>query len=345
MSREDGVVDLIDRRPEPGDLVDLAEGVLWLRLPLPLRLNHVNVFILEDGPGWTVFDTGMNTPESLAVWERHLAGRLAGKPITRVIVSHFHPDHVGLAGWLCERFGAALWMTEVEWLTARMLQRDGQGPKAKAALAAHLARCGAPAETAAEMIASSGMFSGRVVEPPPVYRRLHAGDVVTIGGRDWRCRIGGGHAPEQAALWCDEAKLLLIADQILPNISPNVSVWFSAPDDDPLADYLALLGAQGDLPQDVAVLSAHGRPFYGLHSRAAWLSAHHDERLDALLGALAEGPVTAWDGVQALFPQEAELDPHQKNFALGELLAHMNLLISRGRVDALPGAVTRYARR
>ena len=345
MSREGVLSTLIDQKPEPGALIEIADGVLMLRLPLPLRLNHVNVFILDDGDGWVVFDCGMNTAASMGAWANHLDdGRLTGRPIRRVIVSHFHPDHVGLAGWLCERYGAELLMTRTEWLIARMLTRDAHGPRSMAALNAHLARCGAPGETAYEMAASSATFANRVTEPPPVYTRLQAGDVLTIGGRKWVCRIGGGHAPEQAALWCEDDRLLLIGDQILPNISPNVSVWHSQPEENPLAAYLQLLNAQGDLPEDAKVLSAHGLPFLGLNSRAAWLKAHHDERLDALLGAFGGDPIDVWTALLALFPQENELDAHQKNFALGETLAHLNHLVGLGTIRRLDGALTLYER-
>src|ERR1051325_1263023 len=110
--------------PEPGTIKNVAPGIYWLRMPLPFQLNHINLWLVEDGDGWTIVDTGINTPETRALWEKIFTDKLGGKPVKRVIATHLHPDHVGLAGWLCSRWGAQLWMTLGEYMSAIAARND-----------------------------------------------------------------------------------------------------------------------------------------------------------------------------------------------------------------------------
>ena len=327
-----------DRPPEEGRTVEVAPGIHWLRLVLPFALDHVNVWLLRDGDGWTLVDAGLADARTREVW----AGLLPGRRVVRVLATHFHPDHMGLAGWLCAETGAGLWASRTEWLMGRMLSLDG-GAALPAAAAAFYRRAGLEAAALEALGRRGNAYRTRVVEPPATYRRLVDGDELTIGGRRWRVVIGRGHAPEHASLFCPELNLLLAGDQVLPRISPNVSVWASEPEADPLADFLASLERFRHLPADCLVLPSHGRPFTGLLPRIDALARHHDERLARLLAFCAAGPRTIAEAMRHLF--ERELDAHQTTFAVGETLAHLNYLLGRGRLERRTDAEGRYVYR
>jgi glyoxylase-like metal-dependent hydrolase (beta-lactamase superfamily II) len=320
--------------PPAGDVQPIAPGVLWLRMPLPFALDHINLWLLEDGPGWTIVDTGYAMPETRAAWERVFAAHLGGRPVERVIVTHYHPDHVGLAGWLCERWRVRLSMTEKEWLYARVMSRGSDDFAASRRAFAH--RAGLDA-------AASELFGDReksyrrgVPTVPPSYTRIADGMAVVIGGREWRVVVGEGHAPELACLYCAESGVLISGDQVLPKISPNVSVQAHEPDGDPLRQYLASLKKlRAAVPGDTLVLPSHNLPFFGLHARIDGLAAHHAERCEELLGALGDRPKNAVELLPVLFRRP--LDAHQTAFALGEALAHLHFLEARGEVRRLSG--------
>jgi glyoxylase-like metal-dependent hydrolase (beta-lactamase superfamily II) len=329
--------------PRPGERLAIAPGVWWLRMPLPFALDHINLWLIEDGPGWTIVDTGYAMAETKALWERIFAEQLGGLPVKRVIVTHYHPDHIGLAGWLTERWKAPLWVTEKEWLFARLMSRDGDdfGPLRRSfAHRAGLDR------------ASSELFAGReksyrrgVPSVPPSFQRLFDGMIVEIGGREWRVIIGEGHAPELACLYCAETGVLISADQVLPGISPNISVQAHEPDGDPLERYLRSLDRlRAAVPPETLVLPSHNLPFFGLHARIEKLAAHHRVRCAEVIAA-CEVPKTAMELVPVLFRRA--LDGHQMGFALGEALAHLNYLVHQGMLDRVldNDGVNRFIRR
>jgi glyoxylase-like metal-dependent hydrolase (beta-lactamase superfamily II) len=315
--------------PRPGEVQGVTPGVWWLRMPLPFALDHINLWLIEDGPGWTVVDAGYALPQTRAAWERIFAEHLGGRPANRVVVTHYHPDHVGLAGWLCERWQAPLSMTEKEWLFARVMSR-GSDDLAQA-------RC-AFARRAGLDAAASDVFGGReksyrrgVPTVPPTFARLADGMDIAIGGRRWHVIIGEGHAPEHACLYCAELGVLIAGDQVLPKISPNISVQAHEPAGNPLQQYLVSLARlRAALPAETLVLPSHNLPFFGLHTRIDELASHHAARCEALLGALSERPKNAVELLPVLFRRP--LDAHQTAFALGEALAHLHYLEARGEV-------------
>jgi glyoxylase-like metal-dependent hydrolase (beta-lactamase superfamily II) len=308
--------------------VEVASGILWLRFPLPFALDHVNLFALEEADGWTVVDTGFGDETSKGVWLELLAGPLRARPLRRLVVTHFHPDHVGLAGWLQARTGAELLMPETEWLVARYLCAEDPGTALATASAFYRAAGVDPAHLDA-LEADGHVYPRRVTPPPATFTPLVPGDVLTAGGRRFEVLVGEGHSPAQACLWCAEDALLLAADQILPRISPNVPVWPQAPTADPLARFTASLVRLRTLPASTRVLPAHDWPFEDLHGRIDTLRGFHDSRLEATLAAVGRG-ATAFEVMGALFPRVD--DVHQLRFALGETLAHLNRLVAEGRL-------------
>ena len=315
--------------PAAGTALEVAPGVRWLRMPLPFQLNHINLWLIADGPGWAIVDTGINTEETKALWGRLFAEALDGKPVTRLICTHFHPDHMGLAGWLAERLGIELWTTEGEWQHAHQAIADRPGTFHDDLLDFYRRIGFANVE---ETIKSGRPKSYRelVTPVPDRFHRLADGMEITLGGRRWRVIIGRGHAPEHACLYCAELDLLIAGDQVLPKISPNVSLWPQEPEADPLALYLASLGKiRREVPDTALVLPSHGLPFRGLYRRIDQLRDHHDARLAELEAACAE-PRTAAEIVPILFRRA--LDAHQIGFAVGEALSHLHYLMGLSRL-------------
>ena len=329
--------------PSSGATIEVAPGLHWLRLPLPFRLNHVNVYLIEGEAGWTIVDAGADTPEARAAWQGVFGGLLASKPVERLIVTHYHPDHVGAAAWLCGLTGAALVMGETEYLTARVhrLMTASDAGAEQPFYRAH----GLSPEQLAQMGQRLGRYRAVVPDLPSRYAPLRAGDRLRLGGLDVEVLCYPGHSPAQMLLHAPGHDLLFAADHVLAQISPNVSVAEEKPEDDPLGRYLASLA---DLPTRVPdralVLPGHRVPFFGLHRRCAELADHHAARCaDVARICDPAAPPTAAEIVPKLFTME--LDDHQFWFAFSETLAHVNLMGRRGELaEVRDGALRRWRR-
>ena len=309
-------------------MVPVAEGVGWARFPVPGPLKHVNVLVLDDGDGVAVVDTGLDIPPCREAWQVLLAGPLRRRPVTRIIVTHFHPDHLGLAGWLNERSGAPICMTRIEWLWARVLLsdvRDAPPPEAPASW--RLAGWDED-RIARESGKGWGRFASAVSPLPVQYLRLVDGQALTIGDRRWRVVTGSGHSPDHACLADEAGGVIIAGDQVLPRITSNVSLMLAEPEEDPLGDWLASLAKLKTLPGDLLVLPGHGDPFTGLHARLDALDAGHRDRLNALEAHLAE-PRRAVDCFGVLFARK--VDDGIIGLATGEALAHLRRLEVEGR--------------
>ncbi|MBI1417392.1 MAG: MBL fold metallo-hydrolase [Limimaricola sp.] len=315
--------------PAPGAATEIAPGVLWLRLPLPMALDHVNVFALDDGDSWTVIDTGLGNARTRDIWESVMAhGPLAGRPVTRLIVTHHHPDHVGLAGWFVAR-GAELWMPRTPWLMTRMLVLDEQAvlpPESRA----FYARTGMDPTLRARREAERPFNFADCVDPLPLgYVRLVEGQVIRMGGRDWDVRMGDGHAPEHATFWSRDDGLVIGGDQILPGISPNIGVYPTEPEADPVSDWLAACARLAPhAREDQLVLGGHKLPFLGLPVRMQQLIDNHHGALARLTAHLAT-PRKAVDCFAPLFKRE--IGENVFGLALAETVAHLNHLHQAGR--------------
>jgi glyoxylase-like metal-dependent hydrolase (beta-lactamase superfamily II) len=333
-----------DTLPEAGKTLEVAPGVRWVRMGLPFALDHINLWLLRDRQegveGWTVVDCGINNDTTRAAWEQVFANELGGLPVLRVVVTHMHPDHVGLASWLTQRWNCRLWMSATDYHGAR--------------LASGSATTGVGGDSAAQFMASHGLtdpeslekirgrtkyYASMVPEVPASYRRLLDGQTLRVGDSDWRCIAGHGHAPEHISLYREaqgnRPGVLISGDMLLPRISTNVSVIDMEPEANPLTLYLASLDRYAPLPEGTLVLPSHGKPFLGMHQRIAQLKAHHDERLADVMAACAREPQTAADLLMVLFKRK--LDLHQTTFAMGESIAHLHTLWLAGALRRTRG--------
>lgn len=320
--------------PAPGETVEVAPGIRWLRMGLPFALDHINLWLLRDSiggrEGWTVVDCGISREETQALWERIFERELGGLPVLRVIVTHMHPDHIGLAWWLCERWDAPLWISATDYYAAREASRSttgNGGPATADFFASHGLQ---DAESLEKIRARTSYYPGMVPKVPRQFRRLQDDEVVEIGGRGWHCIAGFGHAPEHIALHCPQAKVLISGDMLLPRISTNVSVWELEPESNPLQAFLASIDRFAVLPEETLVLPSHGKPFHGIRERLDQLHAHHAERLEEVLEVCAQSPQTAHQVLPVLFKRP--LDLHQVTFAMGEAIAHLHMLWYDGRL-------------
>ena len=326
--------------PAPGQACEVVPDVWWIRMPLPFALDHINLWLLrdEDGarPGWSIIDTGIDDAPTRGAWERIFATALGGLPVLRVIVTHMHPDHIGCAHWLCERWNVRLWISATDFGVARLASSASAGfggPVSADFMARH--GLAADPDAVSKVGARTNYYKSLVPAVPQSFRRLLGGAAVAVGPADarsdWRCHVGYGHAPEHMALHSAARGVLISGDMVLPRISTNVSVTDVEPESDPLALYLDSIERMRTIPPDVLVLPSHGRPFKGLHTRIDQLQAHHAERFAEVLEACATAPQTAFELVPVLFKRK--LDLHQMTFAMGESIAHCHALWLQGRLE------------
>lgn len=331
-----------DRVPEPGEAIEVRPGLLWLRFPLPFQLDHVNLWALEEGDGWTLIDTGFGNEATHDLWRRAMAGPLRGRPIQRLVVTHIHPDHVGSAGWLVAQTGAPLFMSQAEFMLARA-NAGKRSPEDHASFADFYRRAGCDDAFVETLTGRGELYESWIRPAPSRFQRLQAGGSIRMGGRNWRIITGEGHSVEHLSFYCHSEKILIAGDQILPRISPNIAVWAFEPEADPLSRYLQSLPRFIDLPADTLVLPSHNVPFLGLQDRIGQLRMHHEERLDHVWTGCTS-PMSGVDVANLLF--DRELDSHQLFFAVGEALAHAHHLVSLGRLHLETGAdeVVRFQR-
>jgi len=321
-----------DETPATGTTMEITPRVHWVRMPLPFSLKFINLWLIDDGETWTIVDTGMPLDDTKQAWRDIFEAKLGGRPVTRIIVTHMHPDHVGNAGWLSRKFpGAELWMSRLEYITCRMLVAD-TGREAPSAGTDFYHRAGWTGDQIEVYKSRFGGFGRGVSQMPDAYRRLEDGDTFEMGGETWQVMIGSGHSPEHACLYCAALNLFISGDQILPRISSNVSVFPTEPSANPLADWMASCARLRDaLPEEVLVLPAHNEPFVGAHKRLTHLIDGHETALTRLHGRLSEAPRRIIDTFPALFGRK--IGQEDLGMATGEALAHLNLLIDRGQAS------------
>lgn len=318
-----------DTLPEPGTSMEVAPGLRWVRMPLPLALDHINLWLADDGDSWTIVDTGLKNRKISELWEQVFTSELEDRPVKRMFVTHMHPDHIGQAGWLEERWQAELVMTRTDWLMGRILSTDVRDEPPEFVLDFHR-EMGLQEEQIDVMRTHGyGNFSKGVHPIPMQFTRVVEGDLIRMGGSEWRVMIGEGHAPEHACLYSAELGVMFAGDQVLPRISPIIGVYPGEPEANPLGDYIRSLAKFRALPEDTFVLPAHGRPFYGLRERIDQLIEHHQERCETLV-TNGVTPLSVHDSLPLLFRRP--LEGQNVFMAMAEALAHFNYLISQGRM-------------
>tara|TARA_R110002049_G_scaffold56036_18_gene154929 strand:- start:1394 stop:2485 length:1092 start_codon:yes stop_codon:yes gene_type:complete len=322
---------LFEDVPEPGQPREIVPGVLWLRMPLPMALDHINLYLLEDVDGWWIVDTGIALGPTQALWESVFDQHLGGKPVKAVLSTHHHPDHTGMAGWLCERWRVPFYITEAEYFTGLSFSRT-LPEHFSWSVAQHMERAG---YTQQQIEASREEFSGfgSIITPmPTAYRRLVDGAYLSINGNRWQVVVGRGHCPEHACLYSSALNILISGDQVIPRITSNISVSAVEPEGNPLKEWLnSHEHFLERLPADALVLPAHNTPFYGLHERLRYLIEHHEEHLLALEEACLDSACTAMELLPVLFKRP--LEGHNLGLAMGECIAHLNYLVQRGQLS------------
>jgi len=318
-----------EQRPETGTTIEIAPGLHWLRMFLPFSLSHINLWLLEDRHGWSIVDTGVDIDECRRTWDHLFDSLLLDRPLARVLVTHLHPDHIGCAGWLTERFDVPLWMTRDEYLLARILVADTGRPAPEEGDRFYRG-AGFEPDQMDFYRRMFGMFGKFVHALPESYRRISDGEMIEIGDREWEVIVGRGHSPEHACLYSKASNLLISGDQLLPTISSNVSVFPTEPEANPLRDWIrSLENLKSRVPADVLVLPAHGKPFRGAHDRLDALIAEHLDGLGKLVTFCNE-PRRVVDTFPALF--KSRIDNKNLIMATGESIAHLNYLLEQGRL-------------
>lgn len=324
--------------PHPGQATEVKPGVLWLRMPLPFALDHINLWALSDGGGWAVVDTGIRSAQVRTAWMALLApsGPLAGRPISRVFATHMHPDHVGMAGWLTRRFDSSLWMTRDEYLSCRVMHAD-TGREAPTDGVRFYQKAGWSETEVDEYRTRFGDF-GKMIHPlPDSFVRLTDGQTVQIGNQVWEVVVGTGHSPEHACFYSRELDLLISGDQVLPRISSNTSVYPTEPQANPLQGWFDSIDRLLQrVPDSALVLPAHNEPFHGLHTRLEQLRASTLKGTDRVRQQLSQ-PLTTIELVRALYRSSVVAEQMHLNLATGETLAHLNYLSERGEITATEG--------
>lgn len=317
-----------DTPPPEGETLEIAPGIHWIRLPLPMKLDHVNCYALDDGNSWTIVDTGFSSRKGRAIWDRLLAGPLAGKPVSRVIATHHHPDHVGLAGWFIAR-GAELLMPRTPWLLTRMLTLDEQPTYSPESIRFYT-RAGMDADVLTTRLTERPFNFADCVHPLPLgFTRLTEGQSITMAGRPWTVRMGDGHAPEHATFWTDD--IVLGGDQLLPSISANLGVYPTEPEADPVADWLAACDRLAPFATDTQlILPGHKLPFTGLPKRMQQYTENHHSALDRLRAHLT----TPHSAAQCFLPLfKRDISGGEYGLALVEAMAHVNHLWLAGEAS------------
>jgi glyoxylase-like metal-dependent hydrolase (beta-lactamase superfamily II) len=327
--------------PAPGDARPIADGMLWARLPVPGPLRHINVWLLAGDEGWTLVDTGMNTDESRAAWDGPLRAQLGERPLRRILCTHHHPDHAGLAQRLAEQHGAEILMSAGEHAVMQRIEHAWADEAAAEARCAAVREEGVIVEGEMRVLIRLERYRSVMSGIPPRIAPVADGDVLEAGGRSWAARVLGGHTDAQLVLHCERDGLLISADQVLPRITSNVGIYPERADVDPVASYLSSFDVLDELPADTLVLPAHGNPFRGLRSRVAQLRSHHLETLETI-AAMLDQPATAGELAKRLFVRP--LDVLNTYLAFGETLAHVRRLVHAGAATIDESSPRRYVR-
>lgn len=326
--------------PLPGKSVPVAPGVLWCRIPLPIDLNHINVWLLDTADGCVLVDTGMAAEIGKSAWDTLASEVLRDKPLRAIFITHIHPDHIGLAGWLQREHQVPVWMSRRTYEQAEQVLGGKYLSNAEDAEMFFRSNGIADVTTLKPMF-SPGRFARMASGLPDVERFVADSEVLQLGANAWTALETNGHAEGHLCLANSAHRLLVSGDQVLPTISSNISFTWRSGDANPLHSFLSSLQRLRALPDDTLVLPSHGIPFRGLQHRTDDLRQHHEEKLEALVKVCAE-PKAAVEILPTMFRRQ--LIGMHLFLALGEALAHLEYLVNARRLDRRHDAdgVTRY---
>lgn len=310
----------------------MTSGWIRVKVPLPFSLKWVNSYLIPepDNLSYTLIDPGLRTEEALLAWERALSRHdIALSAIGRILLTHSHPDHYGLAGWFQERSGAPVLLTrEANRYAQRLWGGDCEGA---ARLTELFRRHGLPDEFVAQMGTHQQSFVAQV-SPQPQPEYIEAGDRLEMGGGHWQLIAAPGHASGGLCFYEPERRWMICGDQVLPRITPNVSLH-PGEDPDPLASFMDSMQHLARLDVELA-FPGHRDPFEGFAARAAALYAHHVERLAEMERLLADQK-DAYAVCEAAFGPRVRGNIHNLRFAMAETLAHLVRLVRMGRAEEL----------
>jgi len=308
----------------------VAEAIFQVRLPLPFALNHVNCYLLDDGDGWTMLDTGLHWPAAEAAWQQAMqALGILPTEIRRILLTHAHPDHVGMAGYFQQLTGAPVFVgAQEQAVIERVWIQDSWR---EAAALDFWQRAGLDDALCAIVIEQVGQLRQQTMPHPTDFAVLDPAQEVLMGGRHFQPIVAPGHSDGQLIFYSASDRLLLCGDQVLGKISPNIGLWPGGATQ-PLHAYLHSLARLEELPVDLA-LPGHGAPILGWQARIAALQSHHAERLAAMQQVVAaqQDGATALMVAQAIF-NFARFSKHEIRFAVAESLAHLVYLVAEGRL-------------
>jgi glyoxylase-like metal-dependent hydrolase (beta-lactamase superfamily II) len=299
-----------------------------VRLPLPLRLNHVNSYLIEDEEGWSVIDPGLATDNTLTVWTEALQRYdLTFGDIRRIIVTHYHPDHYGLAGMFQQWTDAAVYSSKetFDWADrtyhSESIRKSAQFSR----------KCGVPASLVAQMSEHNEELFTWVKPIEGAKVLLEPEEDILLGGTQFQVKFGNGHAEGSVGFLHQASGLFIGGDLLLEKITPNITYDYST-GADPLQDYFDTLKKLQTLHIQT-VLPGHGEAFQLSESFIDRVIEHHLERLQEIRSIWKHsnaGELTPYEISTRLFPKVA--DPASVSFALGETVAHLRYLQKRNEL-------------
>lgn len=319
-------------REEEGGVEQVAPGIWRITMPLPFALRWVNAYLLQGDGEYCLIDAGLATPDAEAFMLQGLvAAGISPPQLSTMVLTHAHPDHIGLAGRFQQASGAPVFMLRMERQRMQGIWA-AEDSQAVESVSTYYIKYGMPPEESA-LEKGAMAATRRLVTVPQQVTSLEEGQQVRLAGELYEVIWTPGHADGHICLWRASDGVLIAGDHILPRISPNISLYPNSRPN-PLQDYLDSLKKVRDLPARL-VLPGHGFPLTGLAARADELAKHHQERIEETMQIVAEvqgaSGASTYQVAEGLFA--GRLDSLQnRRFAFAEALAHLEYLRFEGRL-------------
>ena len=318
-------------KPKFGEMKQIASDLFWVQFELPFRLNHVNLFLMDTPTGWLIIDAGLKSDHSIDHWNALIDGPMKSKKVSGLLITHYHPDHIGMAGWIQEKFDIPCYITEKELFTAKTFRSMPDDEYAKIFRNVFV-RAGMSEEDLIAMGPATRLYKNRVHELPEFEVIKEGHEIISNDGK-WIVRTDSGHSPEHVSLLDTKRNLYLSGDFLLPRISPNISDNFFDPLDDRLGEYIKYLNEIKSIGSETSVFPGHDWPFKNGAQRAQDLIDHHNNRLNILINELKVKSITIMDSISLIF--DRKIGNEQMHFAIGEARAHLIHLDVTGKAKSV----------